>query len=68
MVSSVGISMVGGTIADLFQAKERGPAMNLFSLIIFFGQAAGGLTMGWVGQRTGFQWCFGVRYTALNVD
>lgn len=38
MASSVGISMVGGTIADLFRAHERGPAMNLFSLFNFLGQ------------------------------
>jgi hypothetical protein len=38
MSSSVGNSMVGGTIADLFRADDRGRAMNIFSLVIFFGQ------------------------------
>lgn len=60
-MACVGISMVGGTIADLFRAHDRGPAMNLFALIIFIGQALGGLTMGWVGQLLGYQWCFGVQ-------
>lgn len=61
MVASVGISMVGGTIADVFEARDRGQVMNLFALIIFIGQAAGGLTMGWVGEKLGYQWCFGVQ-------
>jgi MFS family permease len=60
--------MVGGTIADLFRASERGPAMNLFSLINFLGQAGGGLTMGRVGQNLGFQWCYGVQGIAAAVS
>lgn len=51
--------MVGGTIADLYPYHERGQMMNFFSLIVFIGQALGGLTMGWTGQLAGIQWCFG---------
>ncbi|KAK4686907.1 hypothetical protein P7C73_g3215, partial [Tremellales sp. Uapishka_1] len=40
MVSSVGNSMVGGTIADLFRADDRGTAMSTFSLMIFLGQVS----------------------------
>lgn len=36
--ASVGNSMVGGTIADIYTAKSRGIAMNVFSITIFFGQ------------------------------
>jgi MFS family permease len=61
MVASVGISMVGGTIADVFEARDRGQVMNLFALIIFVGQGAGGLTMGWIGERLGYQWCWGMQ-------
>lgn len=43
MSSSVGNSMVGGTIADLFRADDRGRAMNIFSLVIFFGQVRASL-------------------------
>lgn len=63
MASSVGISMVGGTIADMFTARERGKVMNLFSLFVFVGQGSGGLVMGWVGEKAGFQWCFGVSWS-----
>lgn len=38
MVSSVGISMVGGTVADLFRANDRGNPMNIFALTNFLGQ------------------------------
>lgn len=40
MSCSVGNSMVGGTVADLFRASDRGSAMSLFSLMIFLGQAS----------------------------
>lgn len=29
--------MVGGTVADLFRAKQRGLAMNVFALLNFIG-------------------------------
>ena len=38
MVSSVGNSMVGGTVADLFRADDRGLAMNVFVIMVFLGQ------------------------------
>jgi MFS family permease len=53
--------MVGGTVADMFRATERGIPMNIFSLVNFVGQASGGLIMGWVGQRGGIRWCYIVR-------
>jgi hypothetical protein len=37
MSSSVGNSMVGGTVADLFHAKQRGLAMNVFAVLNFIG-------------------------------
>jgi hypothetical protein len=60
MTASVGNSMVGGTIADLFGANNRGTAMNVFSLSIFLGQSLGGAVFGWVGQALGIQWCYGI--------
>lgn len=60
MSSSVGNSMVGGTIADLFRAEDRGLGMNLFSLMVFIGQALGGIVGGYVGMYWGIQWCYGV--------
>lgn len=40
MSSSVGNSMVGGTIADIFRADDRGSGMNIFSVVIFAGQVS----------------------------
>lgn len=40
MASSVGNSMVGGTVADLFHAEDRGLAMNIFALMVFVGQVS----------------------------
>jgi MFS family permease len=40
MSSSVGNSMVGGTIADIFRAEDRGSGMNIFSVVIFAGQVS----------------------------
>lgn len=37
VVGSVGSTMVGGTIADIWQAKERGKPMALFSIGAFLG-------------------------------
>ena len=37
---SVGNSMVGRTVADLFRAEDRGLAMNLFTLMTFLGQVS----------------------------
>ena len=66
--------MVGGTIADLFQAQDRGFVMNVFAFCIFIGQvgstsfadsclwwqAAGPFIFGWVGMNLGIQWAYGV--------
>ena len=30
--------MVGGTVADLFRADDRGLAMNVFGIMVFAGQ------------------------------
>ncbi|GMK56290.1 hypothetical protein CspeluHIS016_0301300 [Cutaneotrichosporon spelunceum] len=68
MASSVGNSMVGGTIADMFGYKERGQLMNFFTLTVFVGQGLGGLTMGWTGQLVGLQWCFGAQGIASAVS
>ncbi|ORY29132.1 major facilitator superfamily domain-containing protein [Naematelia encephala] len=68
MCASVGNSMVGGTVADLFFPKDRGLAMNVFSIMIFLGQSLGGFVFGWVGNGWGIQWCYGVQGIAAVVS
>jgi predicted MFS family arabinose efflux permease len=58
--------MVGGTIADLFRAEDRGLGMNLFSLMVFIGQALGGIVGGYVGMYWGIQWCYGVSLSLIS--
>ncbi|ORX38933.1 major facilitator superfamily domain-containing protein [Kockovaella imperatae] len=61
MSCSVGNSMVGGTIADLFPAHSRGFVMNIFAMMIFIGQSGGGFIFGWVGMYGGIPWCYGLQ-------
>lgn len=60
--------MVGGTVADLFDANSRGPAMNFFAFFIFLGQSLGGAIFGWVGQELGIQWCYGIMGIAAGTS
>ena len=52
---------MGGTVADLFEASTRGPAMSLFSLCAFAGTGLGPATMGWVelNPHLGWRWIGG---------
>ena len=66
--TSVGNSLVSGTVADLFDSSERGLPMNIFTLATFTGQVShihvmvsfGCVIFGWVVQYLGFQWVYGV--------
>jgi hypothetical protein len=40
MASSVGASMVSGTVADMYRPKNRGTGMNIFTLLNFTGQVS----------------------------
>ncbi|BEI96699.1 hypothetical protein CcaverHIS631_0202880 [Cutaneotrichosporon cavernicola] len=68
MASSVANSMVGGTVADLFAARERGLVMNLLAIVIFVAQALGGVCFGWVGLYLGVQWCYGIQAILAGVS
>lgn len=68
MASSVANSMVGGTVADLFEARERGLIMNLLAIVIFVAQALGGMCFGWVGMHLGVQWCYGIQGIAAGLS
>jgi hypothetical protein len=49
--------MVPGTIADLFHAKDRGSAMNLFALMIFAGQVSQAIVSGIELTSLVTRWC-----------
>ncbi|RKU41915.1 hypothetical protein DL546_000509 [Coniochaeta pulveracea] len=52
------MSIGGGTIADLYEADERGKAMALFGLGPLLGPVIGPVIGGFVGQDLGWRWTF----------
>lgn len=46
----------GGTLADMFAAKERGLAMAIFASAPFLGPALGPITGGFLGETSGWKW------------
>ncbi|KIM74413.1 hypothetical protein PILCRDRAFT_828255 [Piloderma croceum F 1598] len=54
--ASSGNSLVGGVVADVFQADTRGVPMNVFSFLILSGQGLGAVIFGWVEMSLGFRW------------
>lgn len=53
---STGSTMVGGTISDIWNSKERGQPMALFATAAIFGTGIGPVWAGWVEQNTRLQW------------
>ncbi|KAK4890488.1 hypothetical protein LTR27_010769 [Elasticomyces elasticus] len=49
-----------GVIADLFVAKERGPAMSLFAAAPFLGPVLGPAIGGFISETVGWRWIEGV--------
>ncbi|KDE06059.1 hypothetical protein MVLG_03611 [Microbotryum lychnidis-dioicae p1A1 Lamole] len=56
LAASTGSTLVGGTVADLFESKDRGLPMSIFSLAAFAGTGLGPATMGYVEENLGLQW------------
>ncbi|KAI9490585.1 major facilitator superfamily domain-containing protein [Zychaea mexicana] len=56
--SSAGMTVGGGTIADLFLPHERGKAMSLLTLGTVTGPAVGPLVGGYVSKYLGWRWIF----------
>lgn len=55
-MGSTGSTMVGGTIADIWTSKERGPPMSLFALGAIFGTGIGPVWAGFVEANTSLEW------------
>ncbi|SCV68698.1 BQ2448_819 [Microbotryum intermedium] len=56
LAASTGSTLVGGTVADLFESKDRGLPMSIFSLAAFAGTGLGPATMGYVEENVRLQW------------
>ncbi|KAJ9123324.1 hypothetical protein QFC22_001523 [Naganishia vaughanmartiniae] len=65
--SSAPMTNVGGTIADIWDASERGTPMAVFSLTIFMGPCLGPLLGGWIAIGThGWRWIYWVLFIFLG--
>ncbi|KAI0426219.1 major facilitator superfamily domain-containing protein [Xylaria sp. FL1042] len=55
---SAPITIIGGTLADLWRAEERGIPMAAFSAAPFVGPAIGPLIGGFVSDHLGWRWLY----------
>lgn len=57
----------GGTISDMYTAKERGPKMGLFALAPFLGPAIGPVAGGFLSESAGWRWTAGLAAAFVGV-
>ncbi|KAJ6070370.1 hypothetical protein N7467_011689 [Penicillium canescens] len=55
---SAPMTLVGGTLADLWKSEERGVPMAAFSAAPFIGPAIGPLAGGFLGDHAGWRWLY----------
>lgn len=55
---SAPMTLVGGTLADLWRNEERGVPMAAFSAAPFLGPAIGPLVGGFLGDAAGWRWLY----------
>lgn len=54
--ASVGATMVGGTISDIFDTKDRGIPMNLFGMASLTGTGLGPFVAGFIYSNSKLGW------------
>ncbi|KAF4534232.1 MFS multidrug transporter [Lasiodiplodia theobromae] len=54
------LTNAGGVIADMFNAKDRGLCMSIFSLAPFMGPVLGPIVGGFLGETEGWRWIEGL--------
>ncbi|KAK9465931.1 major facilitator superfamily domain-containing protein [Lipomyces arxii] len=59
---SAPMTLVGGTLADMWKNEERGTAMAAFSAAPFLGPCVGPIVGGFIGDHTSWRWIY---YTFL---
>ncbi|KAL7418993.1 hypothetical protein Q5752_006677 [Cryptotrichosporon argae] len=63
---SIGATLVGGTIADIYVPEKRGVPMALFGLCAVIGTGLGGVTMCWVEVALGWRWIQWIQFIVLG--
>ncbi|KAH7324986.1 multidrug resistant protein [Stachybotrys elegans] len=58
---SAPMTLVGGTLADLWRNEERGVPMAAFSAAPFIGPAIGPLVGGYLADATGWRWLYWIQ-------
>ncbi|GMM36154.1 hypothetical protein DASC09_034790 [Saccharomycopsis crataegensis] len=59
---SAPITLIGGSLSDIFLSHERGAAMAVFSAAPFLGPIIGPLVGGWIYIRAGWRWLYWVMF------
>lgn len=64
---SAPMTLVGGTLADLWKNEERGVPMAAFSAAPFMGPAIGPLVGGYLGDAAGWRWLYWLQLIVSGV-
>ncbi|KAH8687158.1 multidrug resistant protein [Tricladium varicosporioides] len=64
---SAPMTLVGGTLADLWKTEERGVAMAAFSAAPFIGPAIGPLIGGFLSDTAGWRWLYWIQLIFAGV-
>lgn len=64
---SAPMTLVGGTLADLWKNEERGVPMAAFSAAPFVGPAIGPLAGGFLGDAAGWRWLYWIQLILAGV-
>ncbi|KAF2000567.1 MFS general substrate transporter [Amniculicola lignicola CBS 123094] len=64
---SAPITIIGGTLADMWKPEERGIPMAAFSAAPFIGPAVGPLVGGFIGDNLGWRWLYWIQLILSGV-
>jgi len=64
---SAPMTLVGGTLADLWKNEERGVPMAVFSAAPFIGPAIGPLAGGYLGMASGWRWLYWIQLILAGI-
>ncbi|GAA5918369.1 hypothetical protein JCM1841_002191 [Sporobolomyces salmonicolor] len=67
VAASTGSTLVGGTVADLFEAANRGLPMSIFSICAFAGTGLGPAVSGYIELKKGWRWIEWVQMMVAGV-